>query len=223
MDASIMYGKTLNAGAIAGVKTIKNPILLARLVMDMSPHVFLYGDGAEKFAQKFKLETRPQSYFITDRRKKGLEKYKNIQKTLKKSIYKYGTVGVVALDKKGDLVGATSTGGMTGKMYGRIGDTPIIGAGTYANNATCAVSCTGSGEFFIRSAAAYTVSALMEFNRETVQQAAKVTIGRIGNIGGSGGLIALDKDGNVAMEFNTDGMYRAYRTSEGKKYIQIYK
>ena len=234
LDASIMDGATLNAGAIAGVKHIKNPIDLARDVMQKSEHVMLYGSGAEEFAQTLGYKMMDTSYFYTKNRYESLqkvlekEKSKNEMKIsfedpfIKNS--KFGTVGCAALDKHGNLAAGTSTGGMTNKRWNRIGDAPIIGAGTYANNATCAVSSTGWGEYFIRAVVAYDISALMEYKGMTLQEAASEVIQKkVPALGGDGGIVAIDKDGNVAMEFNTSGMYRATMNSAGEITIGIYK
>ncbi len=231
MDASIMEGKTLKAGAIAGVRTIKNPITAARCVMEKSQHVMLVGTGAEKFAKTCKCEFADTSYFFEQKRWDQLQKVKQSesdQGSIKSkddfANKKFGTVGVVALDQYGNLAAGTSTGGMTNKKYGRVGDSPIIGAGTYANNKTCGVSCTGHGEFFIRCVVAYDVSALMEYKGMTVEQAAnEVVMKKLKVMGGEGGLIAMDAKGNIAMTFNTSGMYRGYMKSDGKKEVLIYK
>ena len=230
LDASIMDGKTMNAGAVAAVKHVKNTIALARLVMDKSKHVMMVGDGAEFFGKAHGIEMVPQEYFFTQRRWDQLQKA--IETEQADSIRKakddstdgrHGTAGCVALDEYGNLAAGTSTGGITNKRFGRVGDSPIIGAGNYASNATCAVSCTGDGEYFIRTDAAHSVSMMMEFGAMTVQQAAKKAIDRVGTISGTGGLIALDKDGNFAMSFNTEGMYRGYIDDEGKPVVNIYK
>ncbi|PHR13819.1 MAG: beta-aspartyl-peptidase [Aequorivita sp.] len=234
LDASIMDGETLNAGAVAGVKHIKNPINLAKDVMYKSEHVMLYGAGAEEFAKGLGYEMMDTSYFYTQNRYESLqrvlenEKLKNEKKISFEDSYvknsKFGTVGCAALDKNGNLAAGTSTGGMTNKRWNRIGDAPIIGAGTYANNATCAVSSTGWGEYFIRSVVAYDISALMEYKGMTLQQSATEVIQKkVPKLGGDGGIIAIDKDGNVAMEFNTAGMYRASMNSKGELIIKIYK
>ncbi|WP_242157142.1 isoaspartyl peptidase/L-asparaginase family protein [Aestuariivivens sediminis] len=235
-DASIMDGKTLNAGASAGTSIVKNPITLARAIMEDSPHVMLSGSGAESFAQEQGLAIVDPHYFYTEKRYQALQKLKDkaISKSefnIKDSFYnrdindsKFGTVGCVALDKHGNLAAGTSTGGMTDKRWGRIGDSPIIGAGTYANNNTCAVSCTGWGEFFIRGVVAYDISALMEYKELTVQEATKEVIqSKLTKLGGTGGVIAIDKNGNLAMEFNTDGMYRATMNDKDDLYIGLYK
>lgn len=238
LDASIMDGKTLNAGAISGVSHIKNPIKLARVVMEKSEHVMLSGKGAEDFAKQHQLEVADSTYFYNEHRLKQLNKIKETEKIqldhsdnddeqgditeFKDS--KFGTVGAVALDKHGNLAAATSTGGMTNKKFGRIGDSPIIGAGTYANNATCAVSCTGHGEFFIRNVVAYDVAALMEYKNLSLLDAANYVVKeKLVKLGGDGGLIAIDSQGNIAMPFNTAGMYRGYKKSSGENQILIYK
>lgn len=231
LDASIMDGATLNAGAVAGVRHIKNPIDLARDVMEKSDHVMLYGEGAEEFARSQGYKMMDTSYFYTQDRYESLKRILEREENKKVSFEdpfikdsKFGTVGCAALDKHGNLAAGTSTGGMTNKRWNRIGDAPIIGAGTYANNATCAVSSTGWGEFFIRSVVAYDISALMEYKRMSLQDAAKEVIQKkVPALGGDGGIIAIDKDGNVAMEFNTAGMYRASMNSEGELVIGIYK
>ncbi|UAB82008.1 isoaspartyl peptidase/L-asparaginase [Marixanthomonas sp. SCSIO 43207] len=235
LDASVMDGATRNAGAIAGVKHIKNPINLAHAVMEHSPHVLLSGEGAERFAKEQGIETVDASYFYTESRFKTLQRVKEREgsnTTKKVSVgkdpyikdSKFGTVGCVALDKNGDLAAGTSTGGMTNKRWNRIGDSPIIGAGTYANNATCAVSSTGWGEFFIRGMVAHDISAMMEYKGVSLQEAAKEVIQKkLPNLGGDGGIIAIDKKGNVSMEFNTPGMYRAHMDSEDNLKIAMYK
>lgn len=241
MDAAIMDGKTLKAGSVAGVSTIKNPVTAARAVMDKSEHVMMTGKGAEKFAAQQGCTIVDPSYFFTQERWDALQnaKAKDSSKSeldhdankpgalLKQpgnNDYKYGTVGCVALDMNGNLAAATSTGGMTNKKFGRIGDAPVIGAGTYANNATCAISCTGWGEFFIRLVMAKSVSDRMELAHESLTDAANTMImHKLGELGGDGGLIAVDKEGNITMPFNTEGMYRGYMTSDGKKEILIYK
>ncbi|HPG32628.1 MAG: isoaspartyl peptidase/L-asparaginase [Lentimicrobiaceae bacterium] len=207
LDASIMDGKTLKAGAVAGVMIIKSPVAAARRVMDSSSHVMLAGRGAEEFARLQGLEIVDPGYFYTD---ESWQEYLNVKAKIEKNGRK-GTVGAVALDKNGNLAAATSTGGMVYKKYGRIGDSPVIGAGTYASNESCAVSCTGHGEFFIRNAVAFDVSARMLYLGESVEKAAGYIINeKLKNQGASGGLIALDKDGNFCMPFNTPGMFRGY-------------
>ena len=220
MDASIMNGNNLNAGAISGVKTIKNPISAARLVMEKSDHVFLSGIGAESFAKSKGLEIVNNEYFITQRRLNSLLNAKK-RDTLKDN--KFGTVGCVALDKLGNIASGTSTGGMTNKKWNRIGDVPIIGAGTYANNNTCGISSTGWGEFFIRNVVAYDISSQIEYKNLTIDIAAKNTLNKVKNLGGSGGIVGIDKYGNIVMDFNTDGMYRAFKKSDGSFDIKIYR
>ncbi len=232
MDASIMDGKNLMAGAVAGVRTIKNPITAARCVMEKSQHVMMVGKGAEEFARTCGCEFADTAYFFDQKRWDQLQKVKDTEQSvldhgstsandLKDK--KFGTVGAVALDKNGNLAAATSTGGMTNKKYGRVGDSPIIGAGTYANNKTCGVSCTGHGEFFIRSVVAYDVSSLMEYKGLSVEKAAEeVVMKKLVELKGEGGLIAMDVKGNITMPFNTPGMYRGYMKN-GKKEILIYK
>ncbi|MBO9150983.1 isoaspartyl peptidase/L-asparaginase [Chitinophaga sp. MAH-28] len=238
LDASIMDGGTLAAGAVAGVRVIKNPISLARAVMEKSEHVMMAGRGAEEFAAQAGVEIVDTAYFRTQERWDGLQKAlaeDSAKAKLDHSFIpshklgiqnidnKFGTVGCVALDKKGNLAAGTSTGGMTNKKFGRIGDSPVIGAGTYANNSTVAVSCTGWGEFYIRNVVAHDLSAMMEYKGLSVEDAGKAVIKKVGDLGGDGGLIALDKNGNIAMPFNTEGMYRGTVTKEGKIEVLIYK
>ena len=213
LDASIMDGINLKAGAVAGVKTIKNPISAARKVMEETWHVMLSGDGADEFAKEQNLDIVDPIYFYTQRR------WDNLKKTQTK---KHGTVGCVALDKKGNLAAGTSTGGLTNKQWGRVGDSPIIGAGTYANNKTCAVSGTGQGEYFIRGNVAYDVSAIMEYENKSVGNAARKVISKLSDLGGEGGVIAMDSHGNISMPFNTSGMYRGFRKSNSSAKILIY-
>lgn len=227
MDASIMDGKTLNAGAVTLISGIKNPISLARDVMEKSDHVFLAAKGAMQFAEKLKYHFEDDNYFYDELRYqqwqeiRGTESFKLDHSAKKDS--KFGTVGAVACDSLGNLAAATSTGGMTNKQYGRVGDSPMIGVGNYANNKTCAVSCTGSGEYFIRGVVAYDLSCLMEYKNLSLQDAAKELIqNRLLSIGGDGGLIAVDALGNITMPFNTEGMYRACRASDGAEQISIY-
>lgn len=224
LDASIMYGKKLQAGAVAGVTRIKNPILLSRLIMEKSKHVMLSGKGAQQFAEKYKLKILPKSYFHTPKRLKQLEKAKSRKTTMLTNGIHFGTVGAVALDQEGNLSAGTSTGGMTNKAFGRIGDSPIIGAGTYANNKTCAVSSTGHGEYFIRWTVAHDISAMMEYAGLTLEQATdRVVMQKLKNAGGRGGVIAIDRLGNVSMTFNTNAMFRACASSDGKPTIMIYE
>lgn len=228
MDAAIMDGSNVKAGAVSLITGIKNPVVLARDIMDHSYHVFLAGEGAMTFAKSRGHEVLEPPYFYDEVRYQQWQGIKDsdqfqLDHSVKKD-GKFGTVGAVACDQHGNTAAATSTGGMTNKKWGRVGDSPMIGAGTYANNATCAVSCTGSGEYFIRGVVAYDVSCLMEYKGLTLQEAADEVIqNRILKIGGDGGLIAVDAQGNIAMPFNTEGMYRAFRTSEGASEILIYK
>ena len=227
MDASIMRGSDLSAGAIAMVKGVKNPIELAKLVMEKSDHVLLAGEGAEEFARQHDVVFEPLEYFHDDLRFQQWQSVKGTDTTQLDHTpiidEKFGTVGAVAMDQHGNLAAATSTGGMTNKKFGRIGDSPIIGCGTYANNKTCAVSCTGSGEYFMRGVVAYDVSCLMEYKGMTLQEACDTVIhDRLLKIGGDGGLIAVDSKGNVALPFNTEGMYRAY-LDEDKVVTEIFK
>jgi L-asparaginase / beta-aspartyl-peptidase len=244
LDASIMDGATLNAGAVAGVMHIKNPIDLARSVMDNSPHVFMYGQGAEAFAKDQGFALVEQDYFYTQSRYDHLMRVKAAEEQhsllldkkspmnnqaemffdpiLKAS--KYGTVGCVALDQNGNLAAGTSTGGMTNKQFGRIGDAPVIGAGTYANNQSCAVSATGWGEYFIRGVVAHDISAMMQYGGFDLEQSTSTVIDKkIPELGGDGGVIAMDKHGNISMRFNTPGMYRAQIDSNGALKVGIYK
>jgi L-asparaginase / beta-aspartyl-peptidase len=233
MDAAIMDGSTLAAGAIAGVRNVRNPIELATEVMRNSNHVFLSGKGANDFAIKQGVKLEPDEYFFSQFRYDQWKKirdsdnysldhtHQELEELMKDK--KFGTVGAVACDQDGNLAAATSTGGMTNKKYGRIGDSPIIGAGTYANNATCAISGTGHGEMFIRSVAAYDVSALMEYRNYSLQQAMDHVVNeKLMSIGGEGGLIGVDASGNAAMVFNSAGMYRAMRSSDGSSDVAIY-
>lgn len=240
MDAAIMDGKTLKAGAVANLRHIKNPISLARLLMDKAEHasksprvgpVLMAGEGAEAFAKENGVELLPdQKYFYTEERWQALQKIKTAEESgaAGKSYIitdedRHGTVGAVALDKDGNLAAATSTGGTTNKRAGRIGDSPVIGAGTYANNAACAVSATGDGEYFIRATVARDVAALMEYRGMKLQEAAQTVLDKVAKLGGEGGLIAIDRAGNIALPFNTSGMYRGHVDPEGKFVIEIYK
>lgn len=231
LDASIMDGKTLGAGAVAGVHRVKNPITLARAVMEKSEHVMMIGDGAEKFAAEQKLELVDPKYFWTQPRwdalqqilKEEAEKKKTSQLAKEEPYNKFGTVGAVALDKNGNLAAGTSTGGMTNKKYGRVGDAPIIGAGTYANNNSCAVSATGWGEYFIRLGVARDICSQIEYRALPIQQAADLVIKqKLQALGGDGGVIAMDKFGYLALSFNSEGMYRAYINSKGEPVVEIY-
>ena len=222
LDASIMEGLTLNAGAVAGVMDIKNPINAAREVMLNSEHVFLSGKGASAFAKKQNLEIVPNKYFYTDSRYESLKQLKKRERERTRQD-NTGTVGCAVLDTNGNLCAGTSTGGMTNKKYGRIGDAPVIGAGTYANNKTCAVSCTGHGEYYIRLSFARDVSALMEYKNLGVEDACREEIKKLSELNGTGGVIAVDANGNIAMEFNTGGMFRGYIKSSGEKEVAIFK
>lgn len=227
MDASIMDGKTLKAGAVSLITGIKNPVSLARDVMDKSEHVFMAGEGAMVFANQHGHLLEAQDYFYDELR---YQQWQEIKESgtfqldhAKKKDSKFGTVGAVACDQNGNIAAATSTGGMTNKKYGRVGDSPMIGAGNYANNETCAISCTGSGEYFIRGVVAYDVACLIEHKNLSLEAAASEVIHkRVLRLGGDGGLIAINQFGEIAMPFNTEGMYRAKRTSDGDKEISIY-
>lgn len=216
LDASIMFGKDLNAGAVAGVTDIRHPISAARAVMEQSEHVMFAGKGASVFAEEAGLEIVDPSWFYTERR------YESYQRAVEKE--KHGTVGCVALDREGNLCAGTSTGGITNKKYGRIGDSPIIGAGTYANNATCGVSATGQGEYFIRWTVAHQISVLMEYKGMDVEAAAREVVEKqLVEAGGEGGVVCLDRYGRPAMVTNTSGMYRAYGNSAGEHLVAIFK
>ena len=244
MDASIMEGKTLEAGAVAQVNTIKNPIKAARAVMEKSQHVMMVGEGAVRFARENKLEIVDSSYFYDEKRWQQLENIRgsndvemdhseergDVNKKQFDAEFdatvdeKFGTVGAVAIDVYGNIAAGTSTGGMTNKMYGRVGDSPIIGAGTYANNKTCGVSCTGHGEYFIRAVVAYDISAIMENKGVSLEEAANEVIHKkLVEMGGSGGIIAVDSKGNYALIFNTEGMYRGVVKADNKPEVYIYK
>src|SRR6476661_16743 len=251
LDSSIMNGKTLAAGAVAGLHHVKNPITLARAVMEKSEHVMMVGDGAEKFAKEMNIELVPVKYFWTQERWDALQKVLKEEKDAKENkkgtvsenltddflmrnpLYaqmteterlpqnRFGTVGAVALDKDGNIASGTSTGGMTNKKYGRVGDAPIIGAGTYANNNTCGISATGWGEYFIRLSVARDISSMIEYRALPIQQAVDVVMKKVQTLGGDGGVIAMDKWGNMGVSFNTEGMYRAYINGEGKPVVEI--
>lgn len=229
MDASIMEGKTLMAGAVSAVRSIKNPVDLAYMVMTKSQHVMLNGKGAYDFALQHGIKTEPDSYFFSQFR---YDQWKQLQGTDEAALdhnvlvkeKKFGTVGAVALDVHGNIAAATSTGGMTNKQYGRIGDSPIIGAGTYANNKTCAISCTGHGEPFIRAVTAYDVSCLMEYKGLSLNEAMHFVVhDKLLKIDGEGGMIGVDAKGNAAMVFNSEGMYRGLKCSDGRNEIAVYK
>ena len=217
LDASIMDGATLQGGAVAGVKTVKNPISAARKVMEKTGHVLLAGEGADAFAKEQGLDIVDNSYFHTEHR------FKSLIKAKEKEMEKHGTVGCVALDKKGNLAAGTSTGGLTNKRWGRVGDSPIIGAGTYASNETCAVSATGQGEYFIRGSVAFDIAAQMDYEKKSVQTAAQAVIDKLTERGGTGGVIVMDSKGNIAMPFNTEGMYRGFYLNDGELTVKIYK
>lgn len=245
LDASIMDGRTRAAGAIAGVRHIRNPITLARDVMERSEHVMLIGDGAERFASELGYTLVPNDYFQTDRRRKQLEKSRELEEkeTGARSRQnqqervsfitvddndaaterKWGTVGAVALDQSGNLAAGTSTGGMTNKKFGRVGDSPIIGAGTYANNATCAISATGHGEYFIRGVVGHDIAARMAYGKMPLDAAARATLQELDTLGGTGGVVAIDAAGNVSLPFNTPGMYRGVKLSTGRSEVDIFE
>jgi beta-aspartyl-peptidase (threonine type) len=227
MDAAVMDGRSLNAGAVAFVKNVKNPVKLARLVMEKTDHILLAGDGANEFAREMNVEFEKDTYFFTEFR------YQQLVEARRAGVVqldhaaadknKIGTVGAVACDSNGNLAAATSTGGMTNKKYGRIGDTPLIGAGTYAENATCAVSCTGHGEYFMLAQTAYDVAARMKYKLLSLADAARETLADLTRIGGEGGFIAVDAFGKIVMPFNSDGMYRASITEDGETTVDIYR
>ena len=229
MDASLMDGKDLSAGAVAAVKNVRNPIELAYAVMKKSEHVFLIGNGAEEFAKKNGIEFEPDEYFYSEQRYKQWQKVKGTDETaLDHNVNiedkKFGTVGAVACDANGNLAAATSTGGMTNKQFGRVGDSPIIGIGTYANNKTCAISCTGHGEPFIKAVAAYDVSCLMEYKDYSLEEAMNIVVmDKLMKIDGEGGMIGIDTNGKASLIFNCEGMYRGFWSSDGKRDVAIYK
>jgi len=222
LDASIMEGATRRAGAVAAVRHTRNPVLLARAVMEHSPHVMLSRDGADAFSREQGLEQVEPNYFATPERWRQLEELKANKLDYYDIDMKYGTVGAVAVDRHGNVAAATSTGGLTGKRWGRIGDSPIIGAGNYADNRACAVSATGAGEFFIRLGVAHEICARMRMLGEDVQLAADHVIAELGQLGGTGGVIVTAPDGTSTFSFNTPGMYRGRATSDGEKYVAIY-
>jgi beta-aspartyl-peptidase (threonine type) len=226
MDAAIMCGKTLSAGAVAGVSQVRNPVVLANHVRKFTPHVFLAGIGAEAFAREQGLAFEEPIYFYNEFRfHQWLQAQQNNEVLLDHAgDRKFGTVGAVALDPDGNLAAATSTGGMTNKKYNRVGDSPIIGAGTYAHNLTCAISCTGHGEYFLRAVVAYDVACLMEYKGWSLQQACRYVVeDKLVKMGGEGGLIAIDAQGNIEMPFNSEGMYRAARRNQEAPIIGIYR
>ena len=230
LDASLMDGRTLEAGAVGGVTTLKNPILAARAVMDHTPHVLLTNQGAEAFAKNMRLVLVKPNYFYTDHRWRQLQEWKKKKAESNNTFLDgkhadyFGTVGCVALDAKGNIAAGTSTGGLTGKQFGRIGDSPIIGAGTYANNKTCGISCTGHGEYFIRYAVAHDISAHMEYKNSTLAEAARDIVQiKLKKAKGSGGIIGLDTKGNIVMEFNTPAMNRGSIDKNGKLTTGIFK
>ena len=224
LDASIMSGKDLSAGAVTGVTTVRHPIDLARRVMQDSPHVMLSGEGAEEFAGLKGLERVPNDWFITPTRRQQLDRVLQGRSAPRNELQGLGTVGAVAVDARVDVAAATSTGGMTNKRWGRIGDAPIIGAGTYANNASCAVSATGHGEYFIRSVVAHDICALVEYKGWSLERAAKEVVqGKLVQRGGEGGIIAVDPQGNLVLEFNSPGMFRGLRDSSGRRKVGIYE
>lgn len=223
LDASVMDGGTLGAGAVTGLRHVKNPIALARLVMDRSPHVMLVGEGAEEFARLQGVELVSNEYFRTPVRQQQLHRLLGGFEDKENDLVAFGTVGAVALDSRGHVAAATSTGGMMGKRWGRVGDSPIIGAGTYASNASCAVSATGHGEYFIRSAVAHDICAQVEYLRIPVAQAAAQVLAKMKALGGNGGVIAIDTRGEIALEFNSEGMFRGARGSNGRNEVAIYR
>jgi beta-aspartyl-peptidase (threonine type) len=232
MDACIMEGKELKAGSIAGVRNIRNPIQLARAVMEKSEHVFLANSGAVAFAREMNIPMEPDEYFFVQQRYDQFQAALNTDQIVMDHTpvpiitdeKKFGTVGAVALDMHGNIAAATSTGGMTNKRWGRIGDSPVIGAGTYANNQTCGISCTGHGEYFLRAVVAYDISCLMQYKELSLREACDIVIyNKLTKFGGEGGLIAIDTKGNIEMPFNSEGMYRAMKKSDSPFYIDIYK
>ena len=225
MDASIMCGKTLEAGAVSGISNIKNPVALSRVIMEKSGHVFLLGSQAEEFAKLHNVAFESPEYFHDDFRYRQWQEVKDEETYQLDHVKdkKFGTVGAVALDQHGNLAAATSTGGMTNKRWGRVGDSPIIGAGNYANNNTCAISCTGHGEYFIRAVVAYDISCLMEYKGLSLNEACELVVNdKLVKFGGEGGLIAVDKEGNICLPFNSEGMYRG-KANQDTRSIEIYK
>jgi beta-aspartyl-peptidase (threonine type) len=228
LDASVMDGRTLAAGAVCAVKHIRNPVALARRIMEQSPHVMLVGEGAEEFARLQGLELVSNEYFRTPVREKQLHRLLRGAAEKENDLLAHGkagvgTVGAVALDAAGDVAAATSTGGMTGKRWGRVGDSPIIGAGTYASNAGCAVSATGHGEFFIRAVVAHDICAQMQYAKLSLTDAARSTLTRMKALGGNGGVVAIAPNGDIALEFNSEGMFRGVRSSSGRDEVAIYR
>ncbi len=225
MDASVMDGKSLRAGAVTGIHSVKNPVLLAKSIMENSEHVLLSGSGAEEFARKMRIEFEPDEYFFNQLRYDQLLEIRDSDNIrLDHSDKKFGTVGAVAKDIHGHIAACTSTGGMTNKRYGRIGDSPVIGAGTYANDLTCAVSCTGHGEFFLRAVVAYDISCLIEYKGMSLNDACEFVVNdKLVKLGGEGGVIAVDSHANCALVFNSEGMYRAWKNADGIGSVDIYK
>lgn len=223
LDAAIMDGETRNSGALTGVKTVKNPILLARTIMEESYHVMMAQEGAETFAKEHDLELVDNEYFITERRRSSSGDGAAHPEAGDSKADKFGTVGTVALDQDGNLAAGTSTGGISNKRFGRVGDSPIIGAGTYAHNESCAVSATGQGEFFIRGVAAHSIASRVRHGGASLENAAQSVITEIEELGGTGGVIALDREGNIATPFSTSGMFRAYVNTEGEMAVRIFE
>lgn len=225
MDAAIMNGYDLKAGAVAGVNSVKNPVHLARMIMERSEHVLLSGEGANQFAKQLGLELETDEYFFNQFRYDQLQEIRSTDKfQLDHSDKKFGTVGAVALDIDGNIAAATSTGGMTNKKYNRVGDSPIIGAGTYANNKTCAISCTGHGEFFIRAVVAYDISCLIEYKGLSLEDACEFVVNdKLKKFGGEGGLVAVNQNGDCILSFNSEGMYRAWKNSANEGGVEIYR
>ena len=223
LDASVMDGRTMAAGAVSGVKHVKNPVLLARQVMDHSPHVMLVGEGAEDFARSQGVELVSNEYFRTPVRQAQLHRLLRGAPEKENDLVAFGTVGAVAVDEHGNVAAATSTGGMTGKRWGRVGDSPIIGAGTYASNASCAVSATGHGEYFIRAVVAHDICAQVEYLALPLDRAVANTLAKMKALGGNGGVIAVDAKGGIVLDFNSEGMFRGARTADGRREIAIYR